>query len=132
MPLYWVIDSRSQLVTVTAEGQLTFAALEQCVHAIGGAHAIPYAKIFDGTECDVSSISKEHMLQLAVSIRSLHVEPTGPLAIVMPVERRERLMRILGVLAAAKRPLRFFTSRMMAERWIKTIATNRLYRPPSR
>jgi hypothetical protein len=127
VPLYWVIDSRSQLVTVKAEGQLTLAELDQCVAAIGGAHAVPYAKIFDGTECDASSIGKEDMLQLAVSIRSLHVEPTGPLAIVMPLEKRERLMPILGVLAAAKRPLRLFTSRKMAEKWI-----NRLNRPPSR
>jgi hypothetical protein len=37
---------------------------------------------------------------------------------------RYKYTPILGVLAAAKRPLQFFTTWMMAQRWIKTIAIN--------
>ena len=50
--------------------------------------------------------------------RAMRAEPHGPLAIVLQPARRHRLQPILGMLAAAKRPLRFFTSTRTAEGWI--------------
>ena len=77
-----------------------------------------YAKLFDAMRGE-GAMTQEDMGIVAATFRRMHADPHGPLAIVLHQERQMRLQPVLGALAAADRPLRFFTSRLAAKRWIK-------------
>jgi len=117
MPIYWLIDSRSRRVVVTAEGKVTRGDFEEYLEAVTGAGANSYGKIFDGTRGE-NGMAAEDMAALAARFRQLHAQPHGPLAIVLAPARRVQLEPVLGALAAADRPLRLFTSKLSALRWI--------------
>jgi hypothetical protein len=117
VPVHWLIDSRARLVRVTAEGEVTRADFEEYLEAVTGAHANGYAKIFDGRS-GKGGMDTADMQALGARFRVLHAEPHGPLAIVLQPARRHRLQPVLGMLAAAERPMRFFTSTRAAEGWI--------------
>jgi hypothetical protein len=117
MPIYWLIDSRSRRVVVTAEGKVTRAEFEEYLEAVTGAGANSYGKIFDGTRGEIA-MAAEDMAALAARFRQLHAQLHGPLAIVLAPARRVQLEPVLGALAAANRPLRLFTSKLSALRWI--------------
>jgi hypothetical protein len=117
MPIYWLIDSRSRRVVVTAEGKVTRAEFEEYLEAVTGAGANSYGKIFDGTRGE-NGMAAEDMAALAARFRQLHAQPHGPLAIVLAPARRVQLEPVLGALAAANRPLRLFTSKLSALHWI--------------
>jgi hypothetical protein len=119
MPLYWTIDSRRKLVTVTCEGDVTCADLVDYLNAVEGAGALTYCKIFDGTAFQTSMTSIE-MLEIGALFRSYHARPVGPLAIVLSPDKADLFARVLGILAAADRPMRVFTSLAPARRWIET------------
>jgi len=117
MPVYWQIDSRSRRVVVTAEGKVTLAEFEEYLEVVTAVGANSYGKIFDGTRGEIA-MAAEDMAALAARFRQLHAEPHGPLAIVLAPARRVQLEPVLGALAAADRPLRLFTSKLSALRWI--------------
>ena len=118
VPVHWRIDSRSRLVLVTAEGEVTRAEMEEYLEVVTGAGANGYAKIFDGRS-GKGGMDVADMMALGARFRAMHSEPHGPLAIVLPPVHRDRLEPVLGVLAAAERPIRFFTSLRTAMGWIK-------------
>jgi hypothetical protein len=118
MPLYWTIDSRQKLVTVTCEGDVTSADLADYMDAVEGARALTYCKLFDGTAFQTSMTALD-MLEIGVRIRSYHTRPIGPLAIVLPPDKADLFARVLGILAAADRPMRVFTRLAPARRWIE-------------
>jgi hypothetical protein len=97
-----MIDSRSRLVVVTAEGQVTRADFEEYLEVVTGAGANGYAKIFDGTRGE-NAMTREDMLALAGRFREMHAQPHGPLAIVLQPDRQARLEPVLGALATADR-----------------------------
>jgi hypothetical protein len=121
VPVHWRIDSRSRLVLVTAEGQVTRAEMEEYLEVVTGAGANGYAKIFDGRSAE-GGMDAADMLALGARFRAMHCEPHGPLAIVLQPARRHRLQPVLGMLAAAERPMRFFASLRAAMAWIKAAA----------
>ena len=118
MPVHWLIDSRSRLVLVTAEGEVTRAEMEEYLDVVTGARANGYAKIFDGRSAK-GGMDTADMIALGARFRAMHSEPHGPLAIVLQPARQHRLQPVLGMLAAAERPLRFFTNLRAAMGWIK-------------
>jgi hypothetical protein len=118
VPVHWLIDSRSRLVVVTAEGHVTRAEMEEYLEVVTGAKANAYAKIFDG-RCGKGCMDRADMLALGARFRVMHSEPHGPLAIVLQLARRHRLQPVLGMLAAAERPMRFFAGMRAAKRWIE-------------
>jgi hypothetical protein len=118
MPLYWTIDSRQKLVTVTCAGDVTRADLVDYLNAVEGAGALTYCKIFDGTAFQTSMTSIE-MLEIGALFRSYHAQPVGPLAIVLSPDKADLFARVLGILAAADRPMRVFTRLAPARRWIE-------------
>jgi stage II sporulation SpoAA-like protein len=128
LPVKWFIDSRTQLVVVTAEGKVTRADMEAYLQAVTGARANGYAKIFDATKGE-SAMTPEDMTYFAVTFRRMHAELHGPLAIVLQEDRQARLQPVLGALAAADRSLRFFTSLLAARRWIKPQAASSARNP---
>ena len=120
MPIYWTIDSKQQLVIVTAEGDVTHADAEEYLAAIDGCGAVAYRKLYDGRAGNFV-MSHDEMMAIGAKIRSQHDRPVGALAIVLPHDQAGPVARILGILASADRPLKLFTSVAPAQRWIDTL-----------
>ena len=120
MPIYWTIDSKQQLVVVTAEGDITRSDAEEYLDAIDGGGALAYRKLYDGRDGDVA-MDHDEMMAIAATFRSYHHRPVGALAIVLPHDKAEPVARMLGILASADRPLKLFTSLAPARRWIDNL-----------
>ena len=121
MPLYWTIDSKAELVIVTAEGDVTRADACAYLDAIEGGGAIAYRKLVDGSAGKLG-MDQEELMALGARIRNYHHQPVGALAIVMSDDGREAVGRILGILASADRPMRLFGSAATARRWLESLA----------
>jgi len=118
MPLHWTIDSQLKLFAVRADGDVTLADLHRMLDAMAGAQAHGYRKLFDGSQGD-TQMSPGEFLSLGVRMRSIHASgPMGPLAVVLPANKYYLVARVLGVLAAAKRPMRIFTDPEKARQWL--------------
>ncbi|WP_296320569.1 hypothetical protein [Reyranella sp.] len=122
MPLHWTVDSKEKLVIATAEGAVTRAEIEKYLTMMNGAGASSYRKLFDCSRGD-TAMTAEDMLAIGVQIRARHanVGTLGPLAIVVPPAKSERVSRVLGILAAADRPMRIFSDAETARRWIGSL-----------
>ena len=120
MPIYWTIDSKQQLVVVTAEGNVTHSDAEKYLDAIDGGGALGYRKLYDGRDGDVA-MDHDEMMAIAARFRSYHHRPVGALAIVLPHDKAEPVARVLGILASADRPLKLFTNLALARRWIDSL-----------
>jgi stage II sporulation SpoAA-like protein len=121
MPVYWTIDSKQQLVVVTAEGDVTHADAEEYLDVIEGGGALAYRKLYDGRDGNVV-MNHDEVMAVAARVRSYHHRPVGPLAIVLPHDKAEPVARMLGVLASADRPMRLFINLGQARRWIEGLA----------
>jgi len=118
MPLYWTIDSKAKLVTVVAEGVVTQADFEAYLDVIDQAGLHAYCKLFDGVDAD-TSMGPEQILAVGVRMRtSHHSRPVGPLAIAVAEDKVAMVSRVLGMLAAASRPMRVFHASAPAREWI--------------
>ena len=122
MPLHWTVDSKERLVIATAEGAVTRAEVENYLEVMNGAGTLPYRKFFDCSRAD-TAMTPEDMLAIGVRIRARHATTgtLGPLAIVVPPAKSELISRVLGILAAANRPMRIFSDIEPARRWIESL-----------
>ncbi|MDP1752935.1 MAG: hypothetical protein Q8L22_26075 [Reyranella sp.] len=121
MPLHWTIDPERRLMTAVAEGEVTRAEFEAYLDAMGEAGANGYRKLFDGSRGD-TRMPAEEILALGVRMRTAHeTGPMGPLAVVVPEALAEPLGRVLGMLAAARRPMRVFGEARAARKWISSL-----------
>ena len=121
MPVRWTIDHARKRVVAAAEGDVTRSEFEEFLEAMDRENAMAYCKLFNGTDGD-TSMDVYDLLAICVRIRSYHQNPVGPLAIVMTGEKSHLILRVLGALAAAKRPMRIFYSLKPAQRWIDGFA----------
>jgi hypothetical protein len=122
MPLYWTIDSRRKVVTVTCEGDVTRHDLFDYLDVVEGAGALTYCKLFDGTAFH-TSMTADEILEIGARFRSYHSRPIGPLAVVLSPDKADLFARVLGILAAADRPMRVFQRLGPARRWIADFAS---------
>lgn len=120
MPIYWTIDSKQELVVVTAESDVTRADVEEYLDVVEGGGALAYRKLYDGRAGN-TAMNHDEMMALAARFRSYHHRPMGALAIVLSRDQAERVARMLGILASADRPLKLFTSMTPARRWIDSL-----------
>lgn len=122
MPVHWEIDQQQKLVTVVAEGDVTRAEVEAYLDAIGQGGLYGYNKLFDGTRA-ATRMTSEEILALGARMRALHAEghPMGALAAVVPDLQVEAVSRVLGMLAAADRPMRVFHQVGPARKWIRSL-----------
>ena len=122
MPLHWTVDSKERLVIATAEGAVTRAEVENYLEVMNGAGTLSYRKLFDSSRGD-TAMTAEDMLAIGVQIRARHATAgtLGPLAIVVPPDQSELVSRVLGILAAADRPMRIFSDAEPARRWIESL-----------
>src|SRR5260221_10214791 len=118
MPLVWTVDIQNQLMVAVATGDVTRPEVVNYLDAIVENGALGYRKVFDASQGD-TSMTAEDVLPLAVRMRSFHaLGPMGPLAIILPPGRGNRLRRAFGILAVAERPMRIFDEVEPAYRWI--------------
>ena len=119
MPLYWIIDSRAELVSAVAEGDVSLADSLAFLHALSGAKVTGYRKLFDG-RAGISSMSAQELLVICAEIRSHHsLGKVGALAIVSNPDQTEPFARVLGALALADRPMRLFDNPTRARNWLE-------------
>ena len=118
MPLYWIIDSRTELVSAVAEGDVPLADAMTFLRTLSGAKVTSYRKLFDG-RAGTSSMDVQELLMVCAEIRSHHsLGRVGALAIVANPEQTEPFARVLGALALADRPMRLFDSPTRARNWL--------------
>lgn len=124
MPLHWTIDSQQQLFVAVCDGDVELAEVHRMIDVAVGSNALGYRKMFDGTHGD-TQIGPLEMLGIGVRLRALEreVDHHGPLAIVLPEDKHPILSRLLGVLAASRRPLRVFNDTDRARKWLDSVAS---------
>jgi len=123
MPLHWTIDSRLQLFVAACDGNIEPTEVNQMLDAIVGANGLVFRKLFDGTHGETKMTALE-ILTVGVRIRDLQNADVehGPLAIVVPDDKYMLLSRVLGILAAARRPMRVFKDADRALKWLDSPA----------
>lgn len=121
MPLHWTLESKIQLVTVVAEGDVTRSDVDAYLALVDGANIAGWRKLFDARTAR-PVFTFQDVNELGVRFRAADaVRVVGPLAFVMPEIQSPELMRLLGFLAAAKRPMRLFHEIAPARRWIMKV-----------
>ena len=119
MPLHWTIDSKAKLLTAVAEGDVTRDEFEAYLDMIDQAGLHTYRKLFDGIHAE-PSMGAENIMAMGVRMRASHqVHPVGPLAVVVAEDNIAMVSRVLGMLAAASRPMRVFHEPGPAHDWIR-------------
>jgi len=123
MPLHWTIDSRLQIFVATCDGNVELAEVNMMLDAVVGANGLGYRKLFDGTNGS-TQISAIDMLGIGVRMRALQDgdREHGPLAIIVSDDKYAMLARLLGILAAARRPMRVFNDTEKARKWLDSPA----------
>lgn len=121
MPLHWTIDSRERLVVAVVDGEVTRGDIQTYIDALVGAKALTYRKLFDASRGN-TAMGPDELMALGVMFRGFHARgEVGPLAIVVPDDKVEQVSRVLGILAAADRPMRIFRETEPARRWIESL-----------
>ena len=125
MSLSWTIDPEIRLITVVADGDVTRREIETLLDEMASRGAMTYRKLFDGSKGD-TRMGPDDLLLLGVRFRAFHAQgPMGPLAVVVPDDKAELVARVLGMLAAADRPMRVFRTSMPARRWLESLEKKR-------
>jgi hypothetical protein len=119
MSLFWTLDSRRQLFTVTCEGKVDHADVNAMIDALVGANGLRYRKLFDGTRGS-TEMNEQEILSVGARMRDLHAlqGDHGALAVILPDDKYDQISRVLGILAAAKRPMRVFRDIEKARKWL--------------
>ncbi len=121
MPLHWIIDSRTRLVTASAEGDCTRSDVEAYLKAVEGGGAVAWRKLFDARH-GLPAMDHNDMLVIGSLFRGYHQRgPVGALALVVSETHAEPISRALGILATADRPMRLFTDLEKGRRWIGSL-----------
>lgn len=123
MPLNWNIQSGPRLFEVVCEGEIEAHEMHAMLDVLVGTRALGYRKIFDGTRGE-TRMGPMEIIDIGVRMRSLHQPGValGPLAIVIPDDKYVLLGRVLGMLAAPRRPMRIFKTAQPAYRWLNSPA----------
>ena len=119
MPFHWTIDPAQRFMFLRSSGDVSRAEVEELIDAIVDGGALAYDKLFDGSAAR-TSMTAEEMLDLGMRFRAIHSGATvGALAIVMPADRGDRMERMMGMIAAADRPMRVFIDLDKARAWLE-------------
>ncbi len=123
MSLDWTIDPEARLIVVVANGDVARGEINALLDEMIAREAMAYRKLFDGSRGDTSMTSEE-LLMLGVRFRAIHAQGRmGPLAVVVAEHKAEIVAQVLGMLAAADRPMRVFRTPALARRWLESLAS---------
>lgn len=118
MPVQWIIEPDRDLVTVVAEGDVTYGELVAMVDGLRDGDAHAYRKFYDGSR-SLMRMTEQEVLMLGLRMRAEHARgPMGPMAAILPKENPEILARLLGMVALADRPFRLFAKPGPALKWL--------------
>jgi hypothetical protein len=121
MPLHWTINSELGFISVVATGDVTRPEVEELLDAMVSREAMEYRRLFDGTE-GTTTMGPKNLQALGVRMRTYHtLGPMGALALVLPQDKAAVVLPVLGLLAAADRPMRIFRTRQRAWRWLSSL-----------
>ncbi|WP_421999369.1 hypothetical protein [Reyranella sp.] len=116
MPIRYVVDLESRMLSADAEGDISFREAADFLDAISA--QLGFRKLFDSREA-TSSMAPDEVLELVWQIRSFHDKgPIGPLAMLVTQDQANRFTPLLGALAAAERRMKLFRSRQKAKDWL--------------
>jgi hypothetical protein len=116
VPLFWTFDSKARLTTMVAEGTITNDDIRAYVEAAAGARALGYRKLFDWRQ----GVFTDDLVAAGAEFRRHDDVEVGALAMVLTAAQTQQLVRLLGILAAARRPIRIFSSHRSAIHWLET------------
>lgn len=123
MPLHWTVQSQLKLVTAVADGEVSSADFDNFFKMIKGTNVGSWRQLYDARAAR-PALTFEDVHTLGVRIRAADAAQTvGPLAFVMPDPGWPQLGRLLGFLAAAKRPMRLFQDIQPARKWLMTVGS---------
>lgn len=129
MPLHWDMHPEQQLIVVTAEGEVTLAELWPFLTEIRPPEKMAWRKLADLRDLRVA-LTAEEVNAVGIRIRSINfLGEVGPLAVIMPKVNPEGVMRLLGFLAAADRPMLIAETFEEAQRWIESVHS--MHPPPT-
>ena len=118
MPLHWTIQSELKLATIVAEGDVVRSDIEAYLSVVVDANISAWRKLIDARTARLA-LTNEDVNSLGARLRAADaVRTIGPLAFVVPAVETPELRRLLGFLAAAKRPMRIFEEFEPARKWI--------------
>ena len=121
--MHWTVDSRLKLVTVVVEGDVGRPDVEGFLAMASGADLLHWRKLFDARTTR-AGLTLQEAIEVGVRIRAAHeVRTVGPLALVMPSTESTEFGRLLGFLAAARRPMRIFRQLEPARKWVLKAAS---------
>jgi hypothetical protein len=123
MPLYWTIDHAAKLVRATLRATVTEQELYNFLGEVIAQGAMPYPKIFDGTEA-IRWISASRIGPIAATTRlysRMDLGPVGPLAIVIAGHKASERAKEYVLLSDAKRVVRIFRDIDDAESWLASL-----------
>lgn len=123
MPLHWNIQSEARFFEVICEGDVEGHEVHVMLDALVGTRALGYRKLFDGTRGE-THMSAMEIIDIGVRMRNLHKGDVelGPLAVAIADDKYFLLGRVLGMLAAPRRPMRIFKTAGQASRWLNSPA----------
>lgn len=126
MQVFPVVPSRPpsrQSFVATCDGNVDLGEVNVMLDAVVGANGLGYRKLFDGTNGS-TQMSAIDMLSVGVRMRALQDgdREHGPLAIVVTEDKYPMMSRLLGILAAARRPMRVFKDAGKARKWLDSPA----------
>lgn len=119
MALHWKINSEQRLFEVVCDDFVEASEIHEMLDVLVGSKALAYRKLFDASRAN-TTMAPLDILSIGVRMRSLHVGfvPLGPLAVVIPSDKYMLLSRVLGILAAGRRPMRIFSDAKIARNWL--------------
>lgn len=123
MPLHWIIKSDERLFEVICDGLVDATEVHEMLDVLVGSNALGYRKLFDGSRGE-TTMGPLEILNIGVRIRGLHAGDVdlGPVAVVAPDDKYVLLSRVLGILAAPRRPMRIFNDVGKARQWLDSPA----------
>lgn len=123
MPLHWTLQSKLRLVTVLAEGDVVRGEIEAYLDMVRAAKVSEWRKLIDSRTARFV-LDPQTVGELGVRLRSADLaREMGPLAFVVPEFETPELIRLLGFLAAARRPMRVFDRLEPAQKWILKVGS---------
>jgi hypothetical protein len=122
LPLKYTIDHSARLVHVECTGTVKLQEILDYLDAVAVGNAMPYDKLFDTTKGQFP-LSDEDMMTLGARVSAYaHMDPRGPVALVVGNDETNLLAHRFANLGGASRPAKVFRTVDEARAWLSSQA----------
>ncbi len=130
MPLRWTVQFKLKLVTVVAEDDVIRGDFEDYLTMVSNANVSAWRQLINARAARLA-LTLEDVNQFGARVRVADAQRmAGALAFVIPEADTPELGRLLGFLAAGKRPMRVFHEFAPAQKWLMKVSFLSV-KPPS-